>query len=332
MAKLPTQDEVLDFDFTLPATDWMNTPVEFKPGTYCYGAKGKNLDVVGFPNARDWSPANEDWELPENWQEIIIEGIAERIDKYRSFRIFMDVCVRCGACADKCHFYMGSGDPKNMPVLRAELLRSIYRKNFTFAGKIFGKMAGARELTIDVLKERWYYFFQCTECRRCSVYCPYGIDQAEITIMGRELLNLLGLNIEWVAGPVANCYMKGNHVGLEPQTIVDNIEFLLEDIESVTGKMIDIPINKKGAEILLVVPSGDFYAEPGTFTFMGYLMLFEQLGIDYTLSTYASEGGNFGFFTSNEMAKRLNSKIYAEAKRLGVKWILGGECGQCGGR
>jgi Fe-S oxidoreductase len=27
------------------------------------------------------------------------------------------------------------------------------------------------------------------------------------------------------------------------------------------------------------------------------------------------------------MMKRLNAKIYAEAKRLGVKWILGGECG-----
>ena len=27
------------------------------------------------------------------------------------------------------------------------------------------------------------------------------------------------------------------------------------------------------------------------------------------------------------MMKRLNNKIYAEAKRLGVKWILGGECG-----
>ncbi len=39
------------------------------------------------------------------------------------------------------------------------------------------------------------------------------------------------------------------------------------------------------------------------------------------------KGGNFGFFTSNEMAKRLNSKIYAEAKRLGVKYIIGGECG-----
>lgn len=60
---------------------------------------------------------------------------------------------------------------------------------------------------------------------------------------------------------------------------------------------------------------------------MGYLMLFEHIGLDYTWSTYASEGGNFGFFTSHEMMKRLNAKMYAESKRLGVKWILGGECG-----
>jgi Fe-S oxidoreductase len=63
---------------------------------------------------------------------------------------------------------------------------------------------------------------------------------------------------------------------------------------------------------------------------MGYIMLFhylESLGLDITWSTFASEGGNFGFFTSHEMAKRLNAKMYAEAKRLGVKWILGGECG-----
>ncbi|MCG6538053.1 MAG: (Fe-S)-binding protein, partial [Syntrophales bacterium LBB04] len=32
-------------------------------------------------------------------------------------------------------------------------------------------------------------------------------------------------------------------------------------------------------------------------------------------------------FTSHEMMKRLNAKIYAEAKRLKVRWILGGECG-----
>jgi Fe-S oxidoreductase len=76
-----------------------------------------------------------------------------------------------------------------------------------------------------------------------------------------------------------------------------------------------------------VTPSADYFADPGTYTCMGYLMLFHELGLDYTFSTYASEGGNFGLFTSHEMMKRLNAKIYAEAQRLGVKWILGGECG-----
>jgi|Deesub1362A_J573_1020465.scaffolds.fasta_scaffold00013_200 Fe-S oxidoreductase len=328
MAKgTPKPDELSRIDYTPPQKEWMDTPVKLKPGMYCWGAKAKNLQAVGFPNARDWTPADEDWKLPENWEWTVLEGIYDRLKKYRSFQLFLDICVRCGACADKCHFYIGSGDPKNMPVLRAELLRSVYRRHFTFGGKLLGRIAGARKLTLDVLKEWWYYFFQCTECRRCSVFCPYGIDQAEITMMGRELLNLLGLNIDWIQGPVANCYKKGNHLGLEPHTIMSNIEFMLDDIESITGIRIEPSFNRKGAEILFVTPSGDLFADPGTYTCMGYLMLFHELGLDYTWSTYASEGGNFGFFTTNEMAKRLNAKIYAEAKRLGVKWILGGECG-----
>ena len=68
----------------------------------------------------------------------------------------------------------------------------------------------------DVLKEWFYYFYQCTECRRCSVFCPYGIDQAEITMMGRELLNLVGCNINWVIEPAANCFRTGNHLGIQP--------------------------------------------------------------------------------------------------------------------
>ncbi len=327
MAKLPKPEELSKIDYAPPKTGWMDTPVVFKEGMFCHGSKPKSLETVGFPNPRDWRPADADWKLPENWKQILLDGIAERLEKYRSFRLFMDICVRCGACADKCHFFIGTGDPKNMPVLRAELIRSVYRKEYTVAGKIFGRMAGARELTLDVLKEWWYYFYQCTECRRCSVFCPYGIDQAEITIIGRELLNLLGLNIEWIAGPAAACYMKGNHLGLEPHAITGVIESLCDDIETVTGKRIKPSFNRKGAEILFVTPSGDLFADPGIYTCMGYMMLFEELGLDYTWSTYNSEGGNFGFFTSNELAKRLNSKIYAEAKRLGVKWILGGECG-----
>ncbi|MFH1740360.1 MAG: sulfate reduction electron transfer complex DsrMKJOP subunit DsrK [bacterium] len=325
--EIPKPEKLFDINYSLPRKAWMDTPTEFKPGTWSYSGKPKNLKYLDLPNPRDWSPDEEDWKLPEDWKDIILKGLRERLAKYRSLQIFMDICVRCGACADKCHFYIGSGDPKNMPVLRAELLRSVYKNDFTTAGKVLGSLVGARELTLDVLKEWFYYFFQCTECRRCSVFCPYGIDTAEITILARELLNLVGLNINWVVEPVANCFRTGNHLGVQPHAFKDVIEFCCDDIEEITGITLDVPLNKKGAEVLFVTPSGDYFAEPGIFTFMGYMMLFHEIGLDYTWSTYASEGGNFGLFTSHEMIKRLNAKIYAEAKRLGVKYIIGGECG-----
>ncbi|MBC8422851.1 (Fe-S)-binding protein, partial [bacterium] len=275
------RDDLEKVDFDPPRTGWMDTPTEFRPGSWIYPAKPKHLESLGLPNPREWSPADEDWKLPDNWQQIIHEGFKELLGKYRSFRIFMDTCVRCGACADKCHFYIGGGDPKNMPVMRAELLRSVYRNDFTTVGKILGKFAGGRKLTIDVIKEWFYYFYQCTECRRCSVFCPYGIDTAEITMMARELLHLLGLSVNWIMEPVANCHKTGNHLGIQPHGLKDTLEFFCEDIEDVTGIHIDPPINKPGADILFVTPSGDFLAEPGTFTCMGYMMLFHELGLNY---------------------------------------------------
>jgi len=327
LAKAPKPDQLTRIDLQPPPKGWLDTPVQFRPGTWCYAAPAKNLKALGMPNPRDWQVSDADWKLPPNWKEVILNGFKERLDKFRSFRLFLDLCVRCGACADKCHFYIGSGDPKNMPVLRAELLRSIYRRYFTFSGKAFGRLAGARDLTADVLKEWFYYFYQCTECRRCSVFCPYGIDQAEITMLGRELLSLVGCNIHWAMEPAANCFRTGNHLGIQPHGVKDMLDFISQDIEEKTGIHLDIPINKKGADILFVAPSADYFADPGTYTCMGYLLLFHELGLNYTWSTYASEGGNFGLFISHEMIKRLNAKIYAEAKRLGVKWIIGGECG-----
>ena len=318
---------------SIPTKDWMDVPAVFKPGNYAYTTKPEVLRYldsqkgVSFPNAREWNPEDDDWKLPENWKEIILQGLADRLDRFRSLKIFMDCCVRCGACADKCHFFLGTGDPKNMPVLRAELLRSVYRQDFTLAGKILGKLAGGREMTVGVLKEWFMYAYQCTECRRCSVFCPYGIDTAEITMMLRELLHLVGCGINWAMEPVSNSNRTGNHMGLTPQAFKGNVEFLCDDIENLTGIRVNPSFNRKGAEVLFVTPSADVFAEPGIFTCMGYLLLFEAIGLDYTWSTYASEGGNFGLFTSNEMMKKLNGKIYAEAKRLGVRWILGGECG-----
>jgi Fe-S oxidoreductase len=333
-------EELSDVDYDLPSTGWMDTKTEIKEGNFCYAAKPASLAKLGMPSPRDWRtkedgdwrPQDEDWKLPKGWKETIHDGMKDRLSRFRSFQLFMDICVRCGACADKCHFFIGGGDPKNMPVLRAELMRSIYRHDHTSLGKVLGKLTGGRPLTEEVIKEWFIYFYQCTECRRCSVFCPYGIDTAEITMMGRELLNLVGLNTDWIHTPIANCYRVGNHLGIEPHTFKDTLEFFAEEIEGVCGVAPYLPINKKGADVLFVTPSGDYFADPGTYTLMGYLMLFhylhEKYGFNYTWSTYASEGGNFGLFSSNETMKRLNRKIYAEAERLRIKkFILGGECG-----
>jgi Fe-S oxidoreductase len=323
----PSAEQLVQIDYRPPEQDWMDPRVEFRKGTYCYSAAAKNLQSLGLPNPREWQPYGEDWKLPAGWKQVILDGMKERLERYRSFRVFMDICVRCGACSDKCHFYLGSGDPKNMPVLRAELMRSVYRRYFTVAGRVFGKLAGARDLDEEVLKEWFYYFYQCTECRRCSVFCPFGIDTAEVTMMGRELLDLVGCNINWVLEPAANCFRTGNHLGIQPHAFKDSIDFAVDDLEEITGVRVEAPINRKGAEILFVMPSADYFGSPHYYTLLGYLLLFHEAGLDYTLSAYASEGGNFGLFSSHEMIKRLNAKIYTEAKRLGVKWIIGGECG-----
>ncbi len=325
--EIASREELIKIDYKPRKLDLFEPNLAFRKGTWSYPANPKRMEHLGLPFPREWNPTEADWKLPPNWKEIILKGMEERLKRYRSLRVFLDICVRCGACADKCHFYIGSGDPKNMPVARTELMRSVYRRYFTTGGKLLGRAAGARDLTEDVLKEWFYYYYQCTECRRCSVFCPYGIDTCEITMMGRELLNLVGININWIIEPASNCFRTGNHLGIQPHAFADTIGFAIDEIKEITGITVDVPLNRKGAEILFVTPSADYFAQPHWFTFLGYLMLFHELGLDYTMSSYASEGGNFGLFHSAEMMKRLNNKIYAEAKRLGVKWILGGECG-----
>jgi hypothetical protein len=108
-----TPDELgNNISYKTPSKNWMDPKVEFNMGTFNYSGIPKNVEYLQLPNPRKWQPTEDDWQLPENWKEIILNGLKERLDRFRSLKIFMDICVRCGACADKCHFYIGSGDPR----------------------------------------------------------------------------------------------------------------------------------------------------------------------------------------------------------------------------
>ena len=267
-------------------------------------------------------------ELVENWQDKAIEKMGELLGKYRSLRVFLDSCVKCGACTDKCHYYLGTTDADNMPVARQDLLRKVYRRYFTFAGKYFPKLVGAVDLSKEVLDEWYSYFHQCSQCRRCSVYCPYGIDTAEISMAAREIMDSVGVGQKYCNEIIGKVFKIGNNLGLPEPALADTLEGLEEEVKEDTGVDVRYPLDEKGAEVLLVTPSADFFAEPHVDGLIGYGKVFHQAGISWTLSSHASEAANFGMFIgSYENMRRISMRIREAALDLGVKRIVFGECG-----
>ena len=43
--------------------------------------KARDLKILEFPNARDWSPAEEDWKLPKDWEGTVLEAMADRLSE-----------------------------------------------------------------------------------------------------------------------------------------------------------------------------------------------------------------------------------------------------------
>lgn len=278
----------------------------------CWPSKEKDTSHIGLPAER----------VP-NWQELGIAKFAELLESNKALRVFMDICVRCGACTDKCQFYLGTGDPQNFPVERAELMRKVYRRYFTPGGK-YG-LNDAADFDEEML-EKWYtYFYQCSECRRCSVFCPYGIDTAEITMAAREIMASIGVSTKYVTEVVAKVYELGNNLGIPPAAWLDNCQFLEEDVQEETGLPIKFPVDDYGAEVLLVPPSADNFANVDTM--IAYGKLFHFLGVRWTTSTYCNEGGNFGLFLNYENLKKVNRRIIDAGRMLNVKSIIWGECG-----
>ncbi len=267
-------------------------------------------------------------ELVENWESVAVKKLGELVEESRALRVFLDSCVKCGACTDKCHYYLGTSDPKNMPVARQDLLRSVYRRYYTFAGKYFPKLVGARDMTKEVLDDWYSYFHQCSQCRRCSVYCPYGIDTAEISMAARDILDTVGVGQKYCNEIIGKVYKIGNNLGLPEPALRNTLEGLEEDVKEETGVDVKFPLDVKGAEVLLITPSADFFAEPHIDGLIGYGKVFHQAGISWTLSSYASEAANFSMFIGNhDNLHRVALRIREAALDLGVKRIIVGECG-----
>jgi Fe-S oxidoreductase len=286
-------------------------------GSKPYPANAAHQAALGFPG-----------ELVEDWHGKAISRLGELVNGSRALKVYLDSCVKCGACTDKCHYFLGTGDPKNMPVARQDLLRKVYRRHFTWAGKVVPWLVGAEDLTEEVLTDWNTYFHQCSQCRRCSVFCPYGIDTAEISMAARDIMDTIGMGQKYSNEIIGKVYKIGNNLGMPAKALRATLEGLEDDIEEETGVRVELPLDKEGADILVVTPSADFFASPHMEGLMGYAKVLHEAGANWTFSSYASEAANFAMFIgSNENMQKIAMRIRKAAEDLKVKRLVFGECG-----
>ncbi len=234
---------------------------------------------------------------------------------------YLDICARCGACSDACHFYVTTKEPPHAPAYRMELLRRIYRRQYTWSGKIFTKLFKTNGVgSGEFLEEFKKAAFECTGCRRCTVFCPFGIDMGAFVGLMRSMLYRAGRGNEILDMLADTAISKGEMIKELQETFAETIRNLEERLRKETGDpSFKIPVGVKGARILYVALAGEHSIIPAA-------KIFNKVGENWTLSLF--EASNYGYFTGNiEKAKKIAERIVNEAKHLGVKTIVISECG-----
>lgn len=286
--------------------------------------------AIGLPRPK--SP-EEEAELVEKF----LSGLRKLLSQdsnwafWQPLQLSLDNCTRCQTCSQACHIYEASGYQEiYRPSFRAEVLRRIIRKYLTPGGKLKAKLTGTDiELNWNLVARLAESAYRCNLCRRCAQACPIGVDNGLIAHDLRKLFSMeMGIAPKEIhqLGSVQQLRV-GSSTGMSPLALADNIEFMEEEVEEKTGLSFNWPVDKEGADILLIHNAGEFLAWPENPE--AFAIIFEKAGISYTLSSdlVGYDGVNYGLWYDDVQFARVALKHAQAAKKLGVRKIVIGECG-----
>ncbi len=239
-----------------------------------------------------------------------------------AMRFYLETCTRCGVCTEACHVYASMGQVKYIAAYRAEIIRRLYKKYFKARGKFWPSVGEAKALSEMAVEELFEAAYSCTGCRRCMVYCPFGIDTQMLMSIAKLLLIGAHAEPEILTMLADTSIEKGKSLDLFKAGFLEGIKRLEDEVVQkwkMEAGETAIPVDVEGANLLYVALAGAHSIIPAA-------AIFNAAGENWTLSFF--EAVNFGAFVGDPTkTKLILDRIVNEARRLKVKEVCVCECG-----
>jgi Fe-S oxidoreductase len=234
---------------------------------------------------------------------------------------YLDACIHCGMCAEACHYYVATGDPKYTPVWKLEPFKQAYKREAGPLAPLYRLFGLKKDVTAEQLEEWQHLLYDsCTVCGRCSLICPVGIDIATLVSMARHGMYKAGLVPHELHAVAERAEVDGSPLGITPKLFEQRIEWMEDEHE------IDINLDKEKVDVLAVMSSIEIQKYPDAMAATARIL--NAMGESWTFRTDGFEATNFGLLSGNlELQKKNSLRIIDTAIKVGAKLVLLPECG-----
>ncbi len=260
--------------------------------------------------------------------EKVIERMGQKLN--RQIAGSMLACVHCGMCTDSCHYVLANpGDPTYAPAYKADRARKLFKRHFDWTGRVFPKWVGADTVTTDQDLEELkdIVFGKCTNCRRCSINCPMGVDFATFNRMMRGLLVSVGVMPEGVAVVSKDQWEIGNQMGVLKEDYLETLEWMEEELQDeLDDPTVKIPVDKMGADVVYSINPREVKYDPRSIA--DAAKIFHVAGENWTMPSEGWDMTNFGLFSGDDaLGGSVAGRLYEKVTELRGKTLVISECG-----
>jgi Fe-S oxidoreductase len=254
----------------------------------------------------------------EKLTEDRIEKVIDRVIKGETgarLKAYVETCIHCGLCSEACHYYLShDNDPRFSPVGKVkQTLWEMLKKKGRVSPE-FIKRASVIAST------------ECNCCKRCAMYCPFGIDIAYLMLVVRRICHLLGVTPLYIQDTAHSHAVTMNQMWVKDDEWIDTLQWQEEEAQAEIPTL-RIPLEKEGADIMYSVigPEPKFQAQ----LLYHAAVIMDVAGVNWTMpATPGWDNSDMAMYTGdNEIMGRIKREHFETAARLKVKRIVMGECG-----